>query len=167
MQNTENKLSKYEIQANEFLDNTKTRIFARAMCKESNKYGEYIKYQVSIIRDRNNNICDSVPRQDIFYCNCPNINPREYMDKNKGYLFEFSDCIDNCTKNIRPNVYDILSCLSHSAYDIELFEDWCMNFGYDSDSRKAYSIYQACLDEHLQLKKLFSHKELELLQEIQ
>lgn len=38
-----------------------------------------------------------------------------------------------------PRLYDVLSCLQ--KYDPGIFEDFCMDFGYDSDSRKAEGIY--------------------------
>jgi hypothetical protein len=161
----ENTINQYELQAVEFLEKTKSRIFATAKSKESGKYGQYIKYKVCLIKDSMTNLSAEVPRNDIFYRESANIDPADVIDKNKGFIFEFSDSVNNCSKGLKPNVYDILACLSFNC-DIGLFEEWCLDFGYDTDSRKAYDIYQACLNEHLNLKKLFTQDELEILREI-
>jgi hypothetical protein len=36
-----------------------------------------------------------------------------------------------------PTVEDVLDCLASDAGCASTFEDWCADFGYDSDSRKA------------------------------
>lgn len=63
-----------------------------------------------------------------------------------------------------PNAYDILASLSTCYSDS--FEDFCFNFGYDEDSRKAYQTYKAVQEQELNLYKLFTHEELEQLAEI-
>jgi len=66
---------------------------------------------------------------------------------------------------IHPTAYSVLACLT--KYDPETFENFCSEFGYDEDSRKALKIYEAVKDEYLNLCSLFNEKELELLMEIQ
>jgi len=65
----------------------------------------------------------------------------------------------------KPTIEDILNSLSLDTMNIEeeSFELWCGDFGYDSDSRKAYKIYQACLNESKQLKELLGSEGLEEL----
>lgn len=63
-----------------------------------------------------------------------------------------------------PNSYDILSCLQKN--DPGLFEDFCADFGYDTDSIKAKNTYESVRAEFLNLAKLFSGCELEELAEI-
>lgn len=60
--------------------------------------------------------------------------------------------------------YDILACLNvdHS----EDFEDFCESFGYDSDSISGRDVYLAVRKETKNLKRLWTEKELELLNEI-
>ena len=63
-----------------------------------------------------------------------------------------------------PTAYDVLACITKSSPG--LFFDFCDEFGYDSDSRKAEQTYDAVLDEYFNLKKLFTDDELERLQEV-
>lgn len=53
-----------------------------------------------------------------------------------------------------PRLEDILHCLflDAQAHDVS-FQDWCSDFGYNSDSIKAKKIYDACLESYYDLKK--------------
>ena len=66
----------------------------------------------------------------------------------------------------KPCVYSILSCLT--KYNPGTFEDFCNEFGYDIDSRKAFVTYEyeAIKDEYSNLAMLFNEIEMEELQEI-
>lgn len=64
-----------------------------------------------------------------------------------------------------PTSYDILACLT--KYDPGTFENFCSDFGYDTDSRKAEKIYHAVKAEYLGLCSIFSEEEIQLLSEIQ
>ena len=47
-----------------------------------------------------------------------------------------------------PKIEDVLYCLlsdGSADFDAQRFEDWCTDLGYDTDSRKAESIYRECL----------------------
>lgn len=50
-----------------------------------------------------------------------------------------------------PTAADVLGCLMLDASSVDdgapyprLFRDWCDDFGYDTDSRKALAAYEAC-----------------------
>jgi len=46
-----------------------------------------------------------------------------------------------------PRAEDVLDCLASDAAGVEnarSFEDWCSEYGYDTDSRTAERIYKAC-----------------------
>lgn len=63
-----------------------------------------------------------------------------------------------------PTIYSVLACLTkHDPGDLQEF---CDEFGYDIDSKKAEKVYNAVLDEFNNMKMLFSDNELEILQEI-
>ena len=64
-----------------------------------------------------------------------------------------------------PNAYTILTCLT--KYDPGTFQDFCSEFGYDTDSRKAEKTYHAVMKEYSDLSKIFSVEELEEMSEIQ
>ena len=63
-----------------------------------------------------------------------------------------------------PTAYDVLSCLT--KHEINDFDDFCDEFGYDTDSRKAEKIYKAVVEEWKNVKILWSDEEIEELQEI-
>jgi hypothetical protein len=64
-------------------------------------------------------------------------------------------------KGEEPSLYDVLACLT--TYDPGTFEDFCSEFGYDEDSRKAYNTYTAVKEEYMNMCSLFNDEELELL----
>lgn len=64
-----------------------------------------------------------------------------------------------------PTAYDVLACLT--KYDVGTFEDFCSEYGYDTDSRSALKTYKAVCKEWLNVQKLWNDKEIEQLQEIQ
>jgi hypothetical protein len=64
-----------------------------------------------------------------------------------------------------PTAYDVLSCLQ--KYDVGTFEDFCSEFGYDTDSRRAFNTYQNVLEEYKNICMLWNEKEIAKLQEIQ
>lgn len=61
-----------------------------------------------------------------------------------------------------PKAADVLTCLlmDASANDYD-FEEWAENYGYSPDSREAYSIYEACIQIHRKLKKIFTAQQRE------
>jgi hypothetical protein len=79
----------------------------------------------------------------------------------KSYTFNFGQSIAAGAEE--PSMYDILACLT--KYDVGSFEDFCSEFGYDTDSRTAERTYKAVLKEWAGVERLFSDI-LEELQEI-
>lgn len=67
-------------------------------------------------------------------------------------------------KGTHPTAYDVLACLQ--KYEVGSFEDFCGEFGYDLDSRTAKRTYKAVRKEFANVCKLWSDKEIEILQEI-
>jgi hypothetical protein len=90
----------------------------------------------------------------------------ELFRNDRSYKFEFGQSINDSGKNRKkPTAYDVFSCLPKT--DPGTFEDFCSEYGYDTDSRKAEKVYTAVKDEYLQLSRLYSEKELEQMSEIQ
>ena len=84
----------------------------------------------------------------------------------RSYTFQFGQSIANSgKKGTSPVPYDVLSCLTKRSPG--LFEEFCSDFGYDTDSRRAESTYQKVMEEWLHLTRLFSATELEEMEEIQ
>lgn len=68
-----------------------------------------------------------------------------------------------------PNIADVLDCLASDAYGLplpemagsedEAFAEWCREYDYDPDSRKALKAYRATLRQTRALGRLFSPSE--------
>lgn len=59
-----------------------------------------------------------------------------------------------CTKD--PTTADVLGCLLSDASGVDDgFDEWCGNFGYDADSRKAEATYKACVKVGRDLRRIF------------
>jgi hypothetical protein len=85
------------------------------------------------------------------------------LRNSKGsYTFKFGQSIANCGQE--PDAYDVLAGLT--TYDVGSLEDFCSEFGYDVDSRKAEKIYKAVCKEYQNLCRLFTSEQLEKLAEI-
>ncbi len=70
----------------------------------------------------------------------------------------------------RPNLdpADVVYCLVNdaSAIDHPDFESWASDYGFDTDSRKAEKIYQACLDIGLKMRATLADEKLNTLHEL-
>ncbi|MCK9597963.1 MAG: hypothetical protein M0R06_02910 [Sphaerochaeta sp.] len=64
-----------------------------------------------------------------------------------------------------PSAYDVLACLT--KYDPGSFENFCGDFGYDTDSRKAEKIYKDVLNEWHNVCMIWNENEIKMLQEIE
>ena len=64
----------------------------------------------------------------------------------------------------------ISTFLSHlntlSSTDSEDFEDFCINFGYDTDSIKALETWERVKEQDYNLKMVFSDEDLRLIEEV-
>lgn len=54
-------------------------------------------------------------------------------------------------------IYSLL--MSESACN-RSFADWCRDYGYDPDSRKALALYEACQQEYNKLQSMFTNTEI-------
>lgn len=57
-----------------------------------------------------------------------------------------------------PTLLDVLGSLrSDCTLGDQLFEDFCGDLGYDTDSRKAHASWEACQRMHYELRNLFGY----------
>lgn len=64
----------------------------------------------------------------------------------------------------RPKVWEVLSSLVDDAASADqTFDDWCADYGYDTDSRRAYASWQACGRIRRKLTRVVGSDALELL----
>lgn len=57
----------------------------------------------------------------------------------------------------KPELEDVLDCLASDAAGVEnarSFEEWCSEYGYDEDSRKAERTYNACSEQSQELQRI-------------
>ena len=92
-----------------------------------------------------------------------------YNGKNTSFLFgdSLANGYDGIMAQDKPQEYKntILDVLVSEAFIPEDFEEFCSEFGYDEDSRKAYKIFKKCVRQSEKIHKLFSDTELEKLDE--
>lgn len=82
----------------------------------------------------------------------------------KRMNWNFDSKLDKIHYPKKPNAYTIFSCLK--KHDPESFENFCSEFGYDTDSKRADKTYNAVLDEWLNLQRIFTNEEMEAMAEI-
>lgn len=71
-------------------------------------------------------------------------------------------------QGLAPKPADVLHSLISDGgafFDGLTFEDWCAEYGYDDDSRKAEAMYRACDDTGRRLARMFSADEVAQLRE--
>lgn len=93
----------------------------------------------------------------------------EYKQKPKSYGRYHGKWYPDLMPTIRKDyaafldgiLYSILCTIRSEFYCEPIFEDFCSEFGFDSDSRKAFETWQACLKQSAQLRPLFSETEIE------
>ena len=68
---------------------------------------------------------------------------------------------------VAPHMAGVLhSLILDSSACGESFDEWCDNFGYDTDSRKALETYLACQANAAKIHKIFTRAQIEELREI-
>ena len=62
-----------------------------------------------------------------------------------------------CAHTSEPSAEDVLDCLASDAASVKNargFEDWCAEYGYDTDSRSAEKTFRICERQADQLERL-------------
>jgi len=87
------------------------------------------------------------------------------LEKSRSRYFGYGKYYENNKEFAEPTPYCVLSSLQKD--EVGTLKNFCDDFGYSSDSKKAEKIYNAVACEHSNLKMLFDDKELEEMAEIQ
>lgn len=86
-----------------------------------------------------------------------------------SYLKEWADVcaiIANAAK-VAPDVGEVLGCVARDAEAMhQTFPDWCAEYGYDDDSRKAEAVYNACLEGGRKLRAFLTPDTIAKLAEL-
>lgn len=177
-----NETNEYDKQAQDFLDMTDTKFSVKFL--KHDKYFEDDKdtrdiYKITLARaNRHYTFTFGQSLAESGFKLISRNNKQEYKylwlsEANKSHdLKQFKFALDRLqslgsfeiVEPKTPRPYDVLAVLSKS--DPGTFEEFCSEYGYDTDSRKAENIYHAVVDEWNNLKMLFTDDELDKLSEI-
>ena len=74
----------------------------------------------------------------------------------KKTSFKFYDSAHNTDMGIEPSKESLLETIvsDYNYTDYTTFEEFCGEFGYDKDSRKAEKIFKACLKQAEKIQKV-------------
>lgn len=148
-----NLTSKYEAKAQKFLENTGTEFAAVFLYTgkhfEDDKeprdiYGIEFKRKGRVWTFKfGQSIAHSRPEMEKFV---KDLDRRGYAPYSKEVL---------AAKKLAqpPSAYDVLSCIT--KLDPGTFEDFCQDFGYDTDSKRAEKTYFADQKEYSECRKMF------------
>jgi len=81
--------------------------------------------------------------------------------------FDFWNSEADMRAGKQPTPYDVLAAISFDVNAPETFEDFCDEYGYDRDSRKAESTFRRVDRFARRLRKFFSPHEIDALAELQ
>lgn len=148
-------MTDYQQQAQDFLTKTGTQIKA-----ELSGHGKYFDddeqtrdiYTVTITRQNKKPFVftfgQSVKNSGTLNSNY--IASKDFIRSGKIFPIKSSDYE---RKRIAPTAYDILACLT--KYEPGSFENFCSDYGYDTDSRRAEKIYIAVQKEYSEVMRMF------------
>lgn len=78
----------------------------------------------------------------------------------RGYQEYLRDLLK--VQNQYPDLFSLLNSLTMDASALDnTFDDWCNEYGYDSDSIKAKTIYDLCIKQAIECKSLFDAEEVQ------
>ncbi len=72
----------------------------------------------------------------------------------------------SCGAAHEPSIEDVVNCIAMETtgiWNVTGFEEWATDYGYDTDSRKAYDIYQACFTQGESFRRAVGRPALEEL----
>lgn len=75
--------------------------------------------------------------------------------------FCFWNSLNDSQARKSPSEYDVLACASSDLYCPADFDDFCAEYGYDTDSRKAEKTFKACRAKSERLQRIFDGEEIQ------
>lgn len=98
----------------------------------------------------------------------PNMPDSDHMDhwkctlKGGGKRLTVIFSMGQAHRGKKPEPEEVLNCLA-SDYTESPFDDWCQEYGYDTDSRKAWRTYKAYIKQSAKLRDFFGEEWLKEL----
>lgn len=68
----------------------------------------------------------------------------------------------DCQTGTPLDLSTLLSCMGSDYYCPDNFDDFCSEFGYDKDGRRAEKIFKASIEQSAKLKQIFTEEEVAL-----
>lgn len=84
-------------------------------------------------------------------------------DKNSAVYFKFGDSIANAQEGKEPDVYSILACVGSDYWTPDTFKEFCGEYGYNEDSRKAEKLFKVCRQQAEKIQSIFTEEEAQSL----
>lgn len=85
----------------------------------------------------------------------------------KRLQFPFWNSFSDAQTEKEPTAYDVLACIASDLNCPESFEEFCSEYGYETDSRKAHATWKRCSAFGKKLVAFFGSEEMALeLQQI-
>ena len=81
--------------------------------------------------------------------------------------FDFWNSQKDMYDGKHPTAYNVLACISSDAYCPDNFEDFCGEYGYEQDSRRAFATFKRCATFAERIQAFLSEEELKDLGTIQ
>ena len=101
----------------------------------------------------------SINDTDTLYSKGKSIDPSTYRESIK-----YNEAIERATAKIFSGLlYSLLCCMGSDYRCEKSFADFCSEYGYDEDSRKAEKTHRLCLEQSAKLEKIFSEEEAQVL----
>jgi hypothetical protein len=69
--------------------------------------------------------------------------------------FDFWGSIRDRELGEDPTPYDVLACVSADIYCPDSFPEFCSDYGYDEDSRRAFATWERCNEFGRELREFF------------
>ena len=127
-------------------------VFAKGDKNESFDYFTGIGHRVIFKPDQYN-----IDRQALSDC----VNKRSIMAEN------IRKNMADCVKPFAPFAASVLFSLINDGQALCLsFNQWCVEYGYDPDSMKAFRTYQSCCEIGEKLERVFTRRQITELAEI-
>ena len=82
------------------------------------------------------------------------------MMGNKTLILPFWNSYNDAQAGVDPEASSILGCYASDIRCPDTFEDFCGEFGYDEDSRKAFTTWQNCSKFSKELNRFFDNEEM-------
>jgi hypothetical protein len=75
--------------------------------------------------------------------------------------FDFWGSMNDMHEGKDPTAYAVLSCVASDVHCPLTFADFCAEYGYDEDSRKAFATFKRCAAFAERLRRFFTDEEIE------